>query len=29
MIRDFAGDQGMDNLIKMTNELLAKLKKSV
>jgi len=29
MTGNFAGDQKMDNLLKMTNELLIKLKKSV
>jgi len=29
MTRDFAGDQRIDGLLKMTNNVLAKLKKEV
>jgi hypothetical protein len=29
MIRDFAGDQDIDGLLKMTNNVLTKLKKEI
>jgi len=29
MTREFAGDKGIDNLLKMTNDLMIKLKKEI